>query len=332
MKKTSSNARDARSLIILAGPVILAVLFLAAVLLTTPAHPADNQNFAILVGAIYNLNGTQSALDIPSAHGAELAVQEINERGGIDGRPVRLILYDGQTNTSRISEMAARLIHQDHVTAIIGMSDSDMVLPAAQTAAASGTVFITSGATSPLLSHEVPNYLFLACFGDNTQAAAGAEYARNELDARTAFLVTDDSMQYARLLSHYFTQRFTVIGGTIAGNISYAGGSVDYSAPVEAIKKLTPQPDLIYLSCGPDDCGPLAHAIRNAGITAPVMGGDSFDTPGSAAAVAADGGVVYYTTHADISSSSADPAMPAFIDRYERAFGQKPTAFSGLGY
>ncbi len=324
---------DARPFIILSGSVVLAILFIAAVLLTTPTNPPTTKISSVIsIGAIYNLNGTQSALDIPSANGAELAVQEINERGGINGKPIRLILYDGETNTTRISEMTTKLIQQDHVIAIIGMSDSDMVVPAAQQAAAAGMVFITSGATSPLLSKEVPHYLFLACFGDNTQAAVGAEYARNDLNARTAYLISDDSMQYTRLLSHYFTERFAGSGGIIVGNISYTGGSGGYEASVQAIKALTQIPDIIYISCSPDDCGPLTHDIRKAGITVPIMGGDSFDTPECATTIAADDGDVYYTTHADISNSSSDPAMKAFISRYEQAFGQKPTAFSGLGY
>jgi len=52
------------------------------------------------IGAIYNLEGSQSSLDIPSAKGAELAVELINAQGGIYGRKLKLILYDGKSDPS----------------------------------------------------------------------------------------------------------------------------------------------------------------------------------------------------------------------------------------
>ena len=62
-------------------------------------------------------------------------------------------------------------------------------------------VFLTSGATSPLVPLQFPLYYFMTCFGDNTQAAAGAEYAYRTLEAKTAWLLFDDSTDYTVLLA-----------------------------------------------------------------------------------------------------------------------------------
>ena len=73
---------------------------------------------------------------------------------------------------------------------------------------------MTSGATSPRLAEEYEG-LFLAGFGDNVQAAAGAEYAYNEMGLKTCSLLVDGDMEYARLLAGYFKERYLDLGGEV---------------------------------------------------------------------------------------------------------------------
>ena len=90
----------------------------------------------ITIGAIYNLHGSQAALDIPSSKGAILAIDEANRNGGILGRHVELILKDGKSNTNTVKKQTSELINENPAaTAIIGLSDTDMVLAAAPVAA-----------------------------------------------------------------------------------------------------------------------------------------------------------------------------------------------------
>lgn len=324
---------DARLLVVLAGAVILAVLFVAAIMFLVPAETKQNgQPGTVRIGAIYNLNGSQSSLDIPSAQGARLAVQLINERGGINGRTVDLILYDGRTNTTEIAAAASRLIDNDRASILIGMSDSDMVLPAARVAANAHTVFITSGATSPLLPAQVPGYLYLSCFGDNTQAAAAAEFAQSDLHATKALVITDSSMEYTRLLSRYFTERFTEGGGNVTATLPYTGGANASGLSGILAGTASAGPDVVFVACGPEDCGAVIRAVREAGIAAPVIGGDSMDSPRLSDEIGPGAGQVYYTTHADISTSSSDRNVNDFIKRYYTEYGEMPNAFAALGY
>jgi len=77
--------------------------------------------------------------------GAQPAAKEIHEGGRISGKPVQLIAYEGTSSISAIAAVATRLVQDDHIHAITGMSDTDMVLPAARITAASKTVFVTYG-------------------------------------------------------------------------------------------------------------------------------------------------------------------------------------------
>jgi branched-chain amino acid transport system substrate-binding protein len=329
-KQPQKKESDSRLLFVLIGAVILAVLFIAVIVLSTPADSGSAD--AIRIGAIYNTNGSQSSLDIPSAQGARLAAQEINDRGGINGRNVVLIEKDGRSNTTEIAAAASRLINEDHVQVLIGMSDSDMVLPAAQVAAMSGIVFVTSGATSPLLPAQVPGYLYLSCFGDNTQAAAAAEFAGSDLHTTKAAVITDQSMEYTRLLSRYFTERFTTGGGTITGTVQYEGGAGNYSAAGITSGLKSAHPDVVFVACGPADCGAVIRAVRDAGISVPVIGGDSLDSPQLAGKIGTGADRIYYTTHADISTASPDRNVSAFIKQYYLQYGEAPDAFAALGY
>ncbi len=148
-------------------------------------------NTPIKIGVIYNVTGAQASLDVPSYNGAKLAAKEINAAGGVLGRQIQIVFYDGKSDATVIGNAATQLVETDKVVAMMGFSDSDMTLAAAPIAAKAGIVFVTSGATSPKLPDQVPDYLFLACFGDNVQAAAGAEYAFNTLNYKSVYLLTD---------------------------------------------------------------------------------------------------------------------------------------------
>ena len=178
----------------------------------------------VRIGAIYNITGDQSSLDSPSLDGARLAVERINAHGGLLGRRVELLERDGQTNKDDVRRAAASLVASG-VSAIVGLSDTDQVLAAAPVAARAGVPFVTSGASSPRLPKQVADWLFLACFGDNAQAAASAQYATDRLGARTAALVYDRDMDYARLLGRYFERSFRAQGGQVVVSADYQKAS-----------------------------------------------------------------------------------------------------------
>lgn len=190
--------------------------FIPSLALIFGASGAAAAERSVVIGAMYNLTGGQQNLDVPSSRGARLAVDQINETGGVLGRQIKLILVDGRTRPKVIARKAASLFRREPApVALIGFSDTDMVLAAAPIAAKYKRVFLTSGATSPELPRQVPRYLFLACFGDNVQAAVGAEWAVKALKARTAVVLYKQASSYARLLHRYFQIRFKQLAGKV---------------------------------------------------------------------------------------------------------------------
>jgi branched-chain amino acid transport system substrate-binding protein len=295
----------------------------------------------IHIGAIYNLTGSQAPLDGPSLDGARLAVDRINAAGGLLGRRVELLERDGQTNPALVRYDAQDLVALK-VTAIIGLSDTDQVLAAAPVAASAGIPFVTSGATSPLLPAQVPDWLFLACFGDNVQAAAGAEFAADWLSARTAAILFDNDMDYTRLLQRYFGQSFTAQGGSVVLRAGFHTGDRDIAkllAPAggdegDDGKSASPlKADVLFVAAGPDDAGPLVRKLRAAGYRQPIIGGDSYDSPALVKAARQTGGDVYFTTHAALGLAHSTLTMREFTLWFRSAYGRPPeNAFAGLGF
>lgn len=281
----------------------------------------------ITLGAIYNLSGGQSSLDIPSSQGAQLAIQQANDTGGVRGQMLELRLKDGQTNTDTLKARVAEVLEEAPATlAFLGLSDTDQVLAAAGAAANNHRVFVTSGATSPLLPGQIPDYLFLACFGDNVQAAAAAQYAHETLGKKTVSVVYDSTDTYTRLLQQYFIDSFEELGGQVLSTNAYSGINM-----ASAVRQTAPA-DFIYFAALPQDVLPGIQLIRQAGFNVPVIGGDSYDEP-DVWQGQSQLGEVYFTTHAYLGADNPNPEIQAFRQAYMKAYdGQEPNAFAALGY
>lgn len=305
----------------------LTLILLASLLSVTTASSTEDP-LPIVFGAVFNTTGTQKVLDRPSLNGARLAVEQVNGRGGVLQRLIELVVVDGQSDAQIVSKKTAELIaSHPRVAALLGTSDSDMARPAAKVAATNGRLFLTSGATSPKLPAEVPKYLYLACFGDNVQAAAAAEWARKKLAAHTVSIVYDSEKTYTRLLQRYFRERFESLGGTVRSVSAYKVG---------AMQKLTDglkQADIVFLASEQAE-----HAVegvkilRKAGFTMPILGGDGYDAP-SVWATHPEAKDVYFTTHAYLAAGNPNPAVKQFLKAYAAVYpGQEPDSFTALGY
>src|ERR1700754_119577 len=162
------------------GLAVAAGLAIASGAHSRPAAAEDT----IKIGAPFNVTGALSSVDAPALNGAKLKAKEINDAGGILGKKIELVIYDTKTDPTVIAATASQLINQDKVVAGLGFADSDAALALGPIFQTAGVPFVPPGATSPKLPEQVGTDMFLACFGDNVQAAAGAEYVLNKLNGK----------------------------------------------------------------------------------------------------------------------------------------------------
>lgn len=300
----------------------------AALVTARTAQAAD----PIKIGYPANLTGIQASLDGPMLNGAKLAASEINAAGGVLGRPIELVVYDSKSDATTISTVASQMIDSDKVIGIIGFADSDSVLAIGPQVQAAKIPLITPGATSPKLPSQVGDEIFLAAFGDNVQAAVGAEFALNKLKAKTCYLLTDIGAEYTTLLSDYFATAFEHGGGKILERDTYKTGDKTFTAQIAKLKAMPQKPDFIFSSSLAEEIGLILKQLRQAGITLPVLGGDGYDSPLLVEVGGQAANNTYFTTHAFVGEG-ASPKVKAFSDAYKKATGNQPeNAFAPLGY
>lgn len=298
----------------------------------TSAPPAGGDS--IKIGAIYNVTGAQASLDGPSLNGFKLAAKEINAAGGVLGKTIEVISMDGKTDQTASTNAASKMVDVDKVVAIAGFSDSNYALAAGPIAQNAGVPFVTSGATLPSLPDQVGDYFFLAAFGDDAQAFAAADYAVEVLGAKTTYVLTDTAMDFTVNLAAFFEERFTAANGadSIVLKDTFKTNDQDFSAQITRLKALSNQPDLLFISSGPSECGPIVRQLREAGVNIPVISGDGFDTPllvelgGKGADVD-----TYFATHTCLTSDAEN--VQKFVSAYKNEYGREAeNGFAALGY
>jgi branched-chain amino acid transport system substrate-binding protein len=287
---------------------------------------------SIKIGGGFDLTGPESLLDLPAANGAKLAAKEINAAGGVFGRPLELIVRDSKYDKVVTAQITQQFVNEDKVSAVIGFSDTDSALVAGSVTQPAGLPFIAVGATSPKIPSQVGDLVFLACFGDNVQAAAGAEFAFKTYGP-TAYLLWNNDVEYTTLLARYFNIRFTELGGAIVLADSYPDQTVDFSAQIAKVKALPKQPDFYYVAAMPYNIGPLVKQFRAAGLTGPIIGGDGYDTPDLIGVAGPAAGNVFFTTHALMDPVNGTDGIQKFAAAYQAEYGRYPeNAFAALGY
>ncbi len=279
----------------------------------------------IIIGAALCLTGIQAPLDEPALRGAQLAVDIINQNGGVLGKQVELINLDGKSDPVTVGNVAVQLVQQG-AKAIITPSDFDFGSPASREAQKAGIVGISPAASSPLFSSTVlGDKQFTMSMWNTTMGAAAAEYAYNVLGYRSVYVVTDTFIDYTKSLSRYFIVAFKNLGGEVMFEDTYTQGAQDFSAQLARIQALRKNPISLISSYMPD-LGMIIRTIREAGIDLPIVGGDSYDDPGLFEALGAEyGSNIYFTTHSWVSPDTS-PEMKQFLEYYKAKYGSDPDA------
>ncbi len=309
--------------------MLMLLTLIVALLLSSVTYA---QTEPIKIGLGFDLTGAESSLDLPASNGALLAIKEINANGGVLGRQIQAVSHDTRYDMALTAQVAHQFVEQDGVSAVVGFTDSDSVLAAGPIIQAAGIPFITAGATSPQLPDQIGDMFFMACFGDNVQAAAGAEYAYKNF-GHTAYLLWDQGVEYTTLLASYFKTRFEQLGGTIVLEDTYADDATDFSAQITKLRALTDQPSFYYVAAMPYNVGPAVLQMRQAGLDGPIVGGDGYDTPDILSVAGDSANNVYFTTHALMDATLGTDGIKTFIKNYTDEYGHAPeNAFAALGY
>jgi branched-chain amino acid transport system substrate-binding protein len=223
------------------------------------------------------------------------------------------------------------MVESNKVDALVGLTDTSYMLATGPVAQKAGVPFMDVGGTAPVIT-SVGDYIFMLPFGDNTQAAATAEFTYAKKGWRNAAMLMDTEWDYTKFLAKYFIERFTEQGGKMLLEDTYKGGDKDFSAQFTKIKNLQPQPDFVFSSSNPDDIGTIVKQARDQGVMLPIVGGDGYDTPLLLEIPGPQRSAnVFFSTHLGIYGD--DPTAAKFRTAFNKEFNAEPqSVFAALGY
>lgn len=292
---------------------------------------ADNSD-TIKLGVNYELSGNVATYGRSSVEGIELAVKEINEAGGIDGKKIELVKYDNKSDVAEATTLTTKLITQDKVLAVMGPATSGPFKGTIPVAMQNKVPVVSGSATADDVTVDesgVKEYAFRICFNDSYQGTGMANYALNNLNKSKAVVIMDSSSDYGKGLAENFTKTFEAGGGTIVAQEAYVAGDTDFNSIITKIKG--EDFDVIFIPGYYEEAGLIIKQAREQGIDVPILGADGFDSPELVNLAGADAlNDVYFSNH--YSSLDQDPVVQDFIKSFESEYGKQPDAFNALGY
>mgnify|MGYP000631790927 FL=1 len=315
---------------------VLTALVLGTVLAGLAAGCGGGEKKAdtIKVGANLEMTGGSASYGISSKNAIELAFKEINEKGGINGKQLELVVADNKSEAAEATNAMQKLVSQDNVVAVIGPNLSSSVIAASAINNSAKVLDIAPMATNPYVtvdqaSGKTKDFNYRTCFIDPFQGTVMAKFATAELGVGNAAILIDNSSDYAKGLAQFFKENFVKEGGAVTAEESYLQKDTDFKATLTKIKATNP--DFLYVPGYYQEVGLIVKQARELGMNMPIAGGDGWDSakmPEIAGAAALNN--TYFSSL--YSPEDSSDINKNFVAAYEKAYGQKPDVFAALAY
>jgi len=284
----------------------------------------------IKVGANFELTGNVANYGNATIEGLQLAIDEANEAGGINGKKLELVSVDDKSEAAESINAATKLISDDDVKVIVGPATTGLVLAETQTATDAKVPIIAPCATSPEATVEngkVKPYVFRSCFIDPQQGEVMATFAAKDLKAKTAVIYVDNSSDYSKSLAKVFREKFEAAGGKVVMEEAFLQKDQDFKATLTKLK--TANADVMFVPAYYEEVGKIVKQAREMGINSAILGTDGWDDTKVVDIAGADAlNNTFFSTH----YSEKDAEVQGFIEAYKKKFNRAPNVFAALGY
>lgn len=281
----------------------------------------------VVLGEFGSLTGVTATFGKSTERGIQMALDEINKAGGIEGKLIRIVVEDDQSKPEEAATAVKKLVNQDKVLLVLGEVASSRSLAGAPICQEAGVPMITPSSTNPKVT-QVGDFIFRVCFIDPFQGEVMAKFARNTLKVTKAAILKDIKNDYSVGLAQFFTETFQSLGGTVIADESYSEGDIEFRAQLTSLK--AKNPEVIFIPGYYTEVGLIARQARDLGITVPLIGGDGWDSP----RLVEIGGKAlentFYSNH--YTAEDPRPEIQKFIAEYKAKYGEIPDAMAPLGY
>ncbi len=294
---------------------------------TAPTSIVEPGDAAVKVGFL--VSGDR----ITYPNGARIAVDEVNERGGLLGRSVELVIQMDLQEAAAAVQAAETMILTDEVVALIGPNRSSHAIEVGAVAQSHGVPMVTTAATNPAVT-AAGNLVFMAAFTDQFQGRVMAQFAAETLGVTAAAVLTQRGEVYSEGIGEFFIDHFGGLGGMIVADESYEGGATVFAAQLTRIAAATP--GAMFLPGLPTEVALLTTQARAlplqdaAGEPTLFLGADAWDNPTLLDNEEADIDGSFFSSH--FSPDTSEPSASAFVDTYQGLYGAVPTGGDAVSY
>jgi len=202
----------------------------------------------IKIGAFFALSGPAAAIGTPTKLVAEMAVDKINKEGGINGRPLQLIIGDTESDPAKAAAIAKKFIHADKVAAIIGPTRTDSGMNVKKIVETAGVpTFMTVGGDPVIMGGDKFGpftYVFKSPQRSSVAVQRLYAYLQKQQLQRIALLTASDS--FGKDGEGWLEQLAPQYGLTIAGKESFGPKDMDMTAQLTKLKNANPQAIIVW--------------------------------------------------------------------------------------
>jgi len=275
----------------------------------------------VKIGYLATLTGDGATWGQHERDGALLAVKEINEAGGVLGRPLELVYYDVRGRQEDAIQAARRLVHEDKVVAIGGTNYSGLNIATASVVTVAGVPQIGTASTNPAVTVDpktgkVRPFTFRMSYTDPYQGKVMADYLINKLSVKSAAVITDVGSDYSEGLKEFFTARFKELNGELKGVWGFRGGDVDFRAQLTEMKATGAE--AVALPILYKEMGLIMKQAAELDWKPIFIGGDGFSP--SMHEIAGDAMEGSYWVY---SMDLTNPQLTFLLSRFEKEYGRK---------
>lgn len=284
----------------------------------------------IVIGSNFELTGNVAQYGANANNGLKLAIKEINDAGGINGKKIKIVEADAKSEAAEAVNAATKLISDDKVVALIGPAVTANVIAESQVATDNKVPVIAPAATNPDVTVEngqVKEFIFRSCFIDPQQSEVMAQFAVKDLQATKAVIYIDSSSDYSKSLGKIFKEKFEADGGTVVMEEAFLAKDQDFKAALTKIQ--TANADVIFVPAYYEEVGKIVKQARELGITAAILGTDGWDDSKVIDIAGKDAlNNTFFCTH----YFEGDAEVQGFIKAYKEEYKSDPNVFAALGY
>src|SRR5262245_6960656 len=314
--------------------LIIAISTVSLMACGGPANPgqeraalASKATGDIVVGAAWPWQARQNLL---YGHGMDMAVDEVNAKGGINGRRLRIVREDDGETVDQGRVVAQRLAANPEVVAVIGHLESYITNPAAAIYDLAGVLLVAPTATDPELTEQGYHMVFRTTFTDKQIGSEMARVASARGYKRMAIYYIRN--RYGRGLANAFEETFNAGGGVVVDRQSYDPNEAANGRPIGALLDdwKTRELQALFIAGEAPQAALVIAEARRKGMNLPVLGGDAMGTPElfASGGKSVDGATIASPFHPD----DPRPEVQQFDVAFKKRYGQRPDTAAALAY